>query len=205
MKKLDKLNVRFGSILPPPTPGARSAPFILPITLLSLASVYVLSPLDSSSLPLLRSLHLYDQTHQPIRLLLPKIASLHVKDMHSDAHLDFLIQESTSITSLSTHEKDILTVNEASRTAIRERVVELRLQVLNYGQSSGIALAAIIDGSKAMKKVFLDGGDLCFVLKGEARFLEILQLLTAACKKKKIELWKENFLESGNGKVDLEK
>jgi hypothetical protein len=51
MKKLDKLNMALGTILPPSISGGLQS-FALPITLLSLASDSIPSPVDPSSLPL---------------------------------------------------------------------------------------------------------------------------------------------------------
>jgi hypothetical protein len=118
--------------------------------------------------------------------------------------IDDLIQESTSITSLSIYEDDILGVNEASRTAIKEQISEFRLQVIEYDSRSDSALATIIAGSKVMKKVILDGLDLDVADQVKRQGLETLKIVKEACKKKNVELWMEKF-HGGNGKVDLEK
>jgi hypothetical protein len=204
MEKLEKLKMTDGSILPPPTSEAAIQPFVLPITLLSLHSVNVPSFLDTSPLPLVRSLHLYNQTCQPVQLLLPNMASLHVRYMSMIADIDDLIQQSTCITSLSIYKNDIARVNEASRTAIKEQISEFRLQVMGYDGSGDSTLTSILAGSKAMKKVILDGFYLSVSDQGRPEFLEFLKVVKEACKKKKIELWRENF-DVGNGKVDLEK
>jgi hypothetical protein len=73
-----------------------------------------------------------------------------------------------------------------------------------YGGSGDSILAAILDASKAMKKVILAGVSLDPTDLSLPRFLETLQVVKAACKRKEIELWKESF-EVDNGKVDLEK
>jgi hypothetical protein len=203
MKKLEKLNLAGGSILPPSTSGAPTQPFTLPITLLSLFDVTIPSPLDPFSLPLARSLHLALQTCQPIRLLLPQLTSLQVVVASSAADLRTLIQQSTPITSLSLYELDMVGLDDASKTVIKERIVEFRSQVSKYGASSDSALTTIIDGSKVMKKVILDGIHLSVEYQVEAKLLGTLKVVKEACKKKKVELWKENF-EVGNGKVDLE-
>jgi hypothetical protein len=204
MKKLDKLNVVLGSVLAPSTPEAPIQPLNLPITLLSLFNVNIQSPLDPSSLPLLRSLTLCYQTCQPVQLLLPQLASLHIRAVNDGTDLASLIQASTSITSLSIYEGDNVRLDDASKTVIKERIVEFRSQVSKYGASSESALTMIIDGSKVMKKVILNGIHLRLADQVGPRFLETLKVVKAACKKKNIELWKENF-EVGNGKVDLEK
>jgi hypothetical protein len=204
MKKLDKLNLAYGIILPPSTSETRIQPCTLAITLLSLLNVTILSPIDPSSLPLLRSLHLSYQTCQPIRLLLLKIASLHLRYVRLNSDIDDLIQQSSSINSLSICEDYIPRVNEASRTAIKEKIVKLRLQFTEDGYSSDSTVAAIIAGSKVMKKVILDGFYLSVSDQGRHKFLETPKVVKEACKKKKIELWRENF-DVGNGVVDLEK
>jgi hypothetical protein len=104
MKKLEKLSNAHGSILPS-TSGGPIQPFTLPIILLSLAQAIIPSPLDPASLPLLRSLHLSGQASQPIRLLLPQLASLRIKAVFDLTDLGSLIQASTSITSLSISEE----------------------------------------------------------------------------------------------------
>jgi hypothetical protein len=204
MKKLYKLNVAFGGVLPPSTSGAPIQPFTLPITLLALCYAIIPSPLDPSVLPLVRSLHLDNQTYQTIRLLLPQLAALFVERMRSAADINRLLQASTSITSLSVHENNIRRLDDASKTVIKERIVEFRLIVVGYDFSSNSTLTTIIAGSKAMKKVILDGVDLSVADQVRPKILEMLKAVMAACKMKNIELWKENF-EVGNGKVDLEK
>jgi hypothetical protein len=99
---------------------------------------------------------------------------------------------------------DILRLNEASRTAIKEKILELRLQLKGRGESSDSTLTAIITGSKAMNKVILDRLYLSVEDQMEPKVLETLKVVKEACKKKDFELWKENF-NVGNGKVDLEK
>jgi hypothetical protein len=54
-----------------------------------------------------------------------------------------------------------------------------------------------------MKKVIVDGFNLSVEDQVKPRYLEKLKSVMEACKKKKIELWKENF-KVGNGKVNLE-
>ncbi len=98
---------------------------------------------------------------------------------------------------------DIRRLNEASRTAIKETILELRLQ-LRHGESSDSTLTAIITGSKAMKKVILDGLYPLVEDEVEPQLLEPLKVVKEACKKKDVELWKKDF-DDGNGKVDLEK
>ena len=114
-----------------------------------------------------------------------------------------LIQESTSVASLSMHGTDIVGLVDASKTVIKERIVEFRIVVSCYDNDSDSTSSAIIDGSKVMKKVMLDGHRLDLEDVGP-RFLETLKIVKGVCKKKEIELWKESF-EVGNGKVDLEK
>jgi hypothetical protein len=201
MKKLDKLNAVLGSIQPPSISGAQSCPFTLSITLLSPLVVSFPSRLDPSSLPLLRSLHLDDQTCQPIQLLLPQLASLRIKGLLDLTDLGSLIQASTSITSLALYERFIARLDDASQTFVKKRIVEFSIQVSIFGESSDSTLATIIAGSKAMKKVILDAGHLHVEGQVAARFLAALKVVKAACKKKGVELWKESF-EVGNGKVD---
>jgi hypothetical protein len=201
MKKLDKLNLASGSILPPSTPGARPQPVTLSITLLSLDNVGIPSPLDPASLPLVRSLHLSGPLCQPVQLLLPQLDSLNLNRI---VDVNASIQQSTSITSLSIYKNDIARVNEASRTVVKEQILDLRLYASKYSYSSDSTLATIIAGSKAIKKLILDDVSLSVERQVKPQFLETLKVVKEACKKKKIELWKENF-DVGNGKVDLEK
>jgi hypothetical protein len=201
MKNLEKLNIR-GSILPTSTSGAPPQTITLPITLLSLYDVRIPSPIDPSSLPLLRSLHLEHQTCQPIRLLLPQLASLQVVS-GSVADLGILIQQSTSITSLSIREGHMVHLDDSSKTVIKQRIVEFRLLVMEYGNESDSTLTTIIAGSKVMKKLILDGVNLRGEDQAKHQVLESIKIVKEACKKKKIELWKENF-KVGNGKVNLE-
>jgi hypothetical protein len=202
MKKLGKLNIAWGSIQPPPPPEVPIQPFILPITLLSLHAVTIPFPLDPSSLSLVRSLHLSDQTCQPLRLLLPQLDSLRVGCVNSIADINLLIQASTSITSLALVETLMSGLNDASKTILKERIVVFRFLASIYGEAGGSILASMIDGSQGMKKVVLDGGNLNVAHQLKPRLLETLKVVTAACKKKEIELWKKNF-DAGNGKVDL--
>jgi hypothetical protein len=203
MKKLDKLNVVLGSVLAPSTPEAPIQPLNLPITLLSLFNVNIQSPLDPSSLPLLRSLTLCYQTCQPVQLLLPQLASLRVRAMFDLTDLGSLIQASTSITSLSIYEGNIGGLDDASETVIKEQIIEFRV-TMSIAASRDSTVAAIINGSKVMRKVILDGLELHVEQQVIPKLLETLKVVKAACKKKNIELWKENF-DVGNGKVDLHK
>jgi hypothetical protein len=203
MKKLEKLKIHRGSILSPSTSGPPPKPFTLPITLLSLFNVSIPSPIDPSSLPLVRSLHLSNQVYQPARLLLPQLDSLHVLHLHSTEDIDLLLQQSTSITSLCVSEGDIRRLSGASKTVIMERIVELRVKQA-IGHSSDSTLASIINGSQATKKLIYDG--LYLRVAGQVsppRYLTS-KVVKEACKKKEIELWRKNF-DIGNGKVDLEK
>jgi hypothetical protein len=203
MKKLDNLNVVFGSILPPATSVAPSQPVTLPVTLLSLVDVTIPSPLDPSSPPLVRSLQLNQETRPSIRLLLPQLSSLRIECMGNITDLNLSIQESTSITSLCISEVAIPILDDASKTVVMEKIIELTVKATPYGVVDS-SLASIISGSKAMKKVILDGVNLFVAEQVEPKLLKTLKVLKEACKKKGIELWKENF-EVGNGKVDLEK
>jgi hypothetical protein len=204
MKKLDKFNVAFGSILPPSTSGVPIQPVTLAITRLSLYMVHISSPIDPSSLPLVRSLHLYYAEYQPIQPLLPQLVSLHIGMDLNSADVGILIQASTSITSLSLEETDHLELDDASKTVMREKIVELRWQFLFYDSSIDSTLATIINGSKVMKKVILDGVNLSVADQVKPQILETLKVVKEACKKKEIELWKESF-EVGNEKVDFKK
>jgi hypothetical protein len=127
MKKLGKLNVTGGSILPPSTSGSPTQPVILPISLLSLHAVTIPSPIDPASLPLVRSLHLNVQACQTIRHLVLNIASLRVGYLSLIADINLLIQASTSITSLSIGEAQIVDLDDASKTVIQEQIVEFGL------------------------------------------------------------------------------
>jgi hypothetical protein len=119
------------------------------------------------------------------------------------ADLGILIQQSTSITSLSLREGHMVHLDDASKTLIKERIVEFRLLVMGYDNSGNSTLTTIIAGSKVMKKVILDGFNLNVEDQVKPRYLEKLKSVMEACKKKKIELYKENF-KVGNGKVNLE-
>jgi hypothetical protein len=204
MKKLGKLNIAWGSIQPPPPPEVPIQPFILPITLLSLHAVTIPFPLDPSSLPLVRSLHLSFQTCPPIRLLLPQLDSLHVDSVRKVGDTNPLIQGSTSITSFALDETLTTWLDDASKTVINKRIVDFRWSASPYRDPGGSTLASIIAGSQAMKKVILDGVYLSVSEQVEAKLLGTLEVVKEACKKKEIELWRENF-DVGNGKVDLEK
>jgi hypothetical protein len=120
------------------------------------------------------------------------------------ADLGLFIRESTSITSLALREIEIAQLDDESRAIIEEKILEFRVTAWPYGGSGDSILAAILDASKAMKKVILDGVSLGSADQLKPRFLETLNFAMAACKRNEIELWKENF-EVGNGKVDLEK
>ncbi len=171
MKKLDKLNITHGSIQPSSTSEVPLQTFILPITSLSLVRVSTPSPLDPSSLPLVRSLHLSDQTCQPLRLLLPQLASLRVGYVNSIADINLLIQASTSITSLALVETLLEDLDDASKTVVKERIVGFRLLASIYGEAGGSTLASIINGSTARKKVTLDGRKRNLAHKGLPEFL----------------------------------
>jgi hypothetical protein len=204
MRKLEKLNIVRGSIQPASTTQARIHPFTLSITLLSLFDVTIPSPIDPSSLSLVRSLHLYFQACQPIRLLLPQLDSLSFQTFVTRRDFNLSIQESTSITSLSFNETRIVDLDDASKTLIKESIVDFRLLASVHNDSGDSTLTTIIAGSKAMKKVTLDGRQLSLAHQGHPKFLSTLKVVKEGCKKKEIELWKENF-EVGNGKVDFEK
>ena len=203
MQKLEKLKIEGGSMLLTRTSGAPLQTSILPISVISLRGVTVPSPLDPSSLPLVRSLYLAHQTCQPLRLLQPQLATLQVLS-GSVGDLGISIQQSTSITSLSISEGHIVELDDASTTVIKERIVEFRLIFLSDDEPGDSTLTTIIAASKVMKKVILDGINLGVEDQVGPKFLETLKVVKEACKKQKIELWKENF-DVGNGKVDLEK
>jgi hypothetical protein len=206
MKKLDKLNIAHGYILPSPISGAPIRAVTLPITLLSLFRARIQSPLHPSSLPLLRSLHLDEQRQAwlPIRLLLPRLNSLSMNSLYVPTDFRILVQEPTSLTSLSIREYEITALDDTTMTIIKEKTVELRVIALAYGNTiANNTLAAILCGSKAMKKLILNGVQLGPATPMQLDFLETLKIVKDVCKKKKIELWKENF-DAGNGKVNLE-
>jgi hypothetical protein len=206
MKKLDKLNITLGSILPPSNPGAPIQPVRLPITLLSLFQVNIPSSLNPSSLPLLRSLHLNVQAWQTIRLLLPQLASLRVESVNPIADINLLIQASTSITSLTLYEQSIAKLNDGNKTIITDQIVDFGIVMLRIDGHGGDACATLIAGSKAMKKVILDGHDLGLADQVTHQHLETLTVVKEACKKKGVELWTLNTkVGKGNWKVDLEK
>ena len=138
---------------------------------------------------------------QSLRLLLPQLASLQVATV-SAADLGILIQQSTSITSLSILQGLIALLDDASKTVIQERIVDFRLFASVNSETGGSTLASLINGSKVMKKVIWDGFYLSVADQVEPKLLETLKLVKEACKKKQIEVWKENF-HVGNGKVDL--
>jgi hypothetical protein len=129
---------------------------------------------------------------------------MHMKGWPSVEDMNLSIQVSTSMTSLSIYEGYIAELDNASETVIKERIVEFKVIAWPHHESADVALAAILDGSKAMKKVILDGVHLQREDQAKPRFLETFKTVKEACKKKNIELWKEKF-EDGNGKVDLEK
>jgi hypothetical protein len=222
MKKLDKLNVAFRFILPPSASEARLQPFTLSITRLSLHCVNVPSRLEPSSLPLVRSLQLTSQTHQSIRLLLPHLDSLHIHHARDTTDINLSLQASTSITSLSIREGHMVHLDDTSKTILKDTIVEFRLilgvyadssnrRIVDFrfllasmnGETGGSTLTTIISGSKVMKKVIVDGFNLSVEDQVKPRYLEKLKSVMEACKKKKIELWKENF-KVGNGNVNLE-
>jgi hypothetical protein len=174
------------------------------MSLLSLFNVSIPSPIDPSSLPLARSLHLSAQACQAIQLLLPQLDSLCIKRLLSPTDLGLFIRESTSITSLALREIEIAQLDDESRAIIEEKILEFRVIAWPYGGSGDSILAAILDASKAMKKVILDGVSLDPTDLSLPGFLDTLQVVKAACKRNEIELWKESF-EVDNGKVDLEK
>jgi hypothetical protein len=124
--------------------------------------------------------------------------------MYPVADVNPFIQTSNSIASLSLNELDIAELDEASRTFIKEHIIEFTVIIMSIGTSSNSTLATINNGSKAMKKVILDGLELSVANQVAPRFLETLEVVKAAYKKKEIELCRENF-KGGNGKVDLEK
>jgi hypothetical protein len=154
-----------GSIQPPSTSEARLQPLILPITFLSLCAVAIPRPLDPSSLPLVRSLHLYNQPCQPIQLLLPHLDLLHVHHARETTDINLLIQASTSITSLSIREGHMVHLDDASKTVIKDTIVEFRLilgvydgsgnrRIVDfrfllsmYGETGGSTLTTIVSGS----------------------------------------------------------
>ncbi len=121
MKKLDKLNIAHGYILPSPISGAPIRAVTLPITLLSLFRARIQSPLHPSSLPLLRSLHLDEQRQAwlPIRLLLPRLNSLSMNSLYVPTDFRILVQESTSLTSLSIREYEITALDDTTMTIIK--------------------------------------------------------------------------------------
>jgi hypothetical protein len=206
MKQLGRLSLANGPLEMPPTSEPSIRPFTIPIKLLSLHNVDTPSAINPSSLPLLRSIHLRSQGQpcRSMRLLLPQLLHLRISNGVFIGDSCNLIQTSTSITSLSLHEMDMVHLDDASKTVIKERVLEWRVEVVAYGSRSDNMLMSVINGSKVMKKVILDA---CF-LNTEQQALSIVQrtlrITKAACQEKKIEFWRENF-DVGNGKVSLEK
>jgi hypothetical protein len=91
-------------------------------------------------------------------------------------------------------------LNFESHNIIKERLEVMRIR-LGSGGCDLSKLVECIAGSKALKKVILDGLTPTDATKRANRITELKRVVEACKKKKTVELWKENF--TVNGKVDL--
>lgn len=62
-------------------------------------------------------------------------------------------------------------------------------------------LINLVDGCIMIKKLIIEGSRLSIVEETCPKMTKVMRLLNKVCKKKKIELWKEEF--SVNGRVEL--
>lgn len=206
MKHLKSFNVYLGSLLPPTTwPASPLTVTSLSIDNVGLEYEIVVTP---AALPLLNTLHLSNQTlnTSPLHPLLPSISTLFLHTALTIGFHDLLRPDhSKSLQSISLSEYNIsscLTSNSASRTIVQDHIRILRVMV----QSRNVdpeCLKEIIEGSRKLDKVILDGTYFNSMEEAEARLGRILDVIRAACKQKSgIELWKENFFK--NGKIELD-
>ena len=200
--KLRELNLSRSTILSAP---ATSHPNIsaMEITSLSLAgSCYLVSPLDPAFLPFVRSLAVCltrGASLARISPLLPQLTSLTILSVHPDP-IARCVTLSTSLKILSLSLHTIGKLDLDSRAKIQADIEGLCIRFENMpGSDQQTAVCAIISGSRAMRKVILDGTK----SRPHGKTLGTLtSILVPVCKKAKVELWKENS-HGENGKVDL--
>jgi hypothetical protein len=201
-QNLRKLNLSSTISLSAP---AASHPTIsaMAITSLSLAGYFVLqSPLDPASLPFVRSLAVrlnHDASLTSISPILPQLTSLIIFNMNPNS-IAQCVTLSTSLKILSLSLPTIGKLDLDSRAKIQAKIEGLCIRFENPpGSDQQTAVCAIISGSRAMKKVILDGSK----SRPHGKTLcTLTNILVPVCKKAKVELWKENC-HGENGKVDL--
>ncbi len=174
------------------------------ITALSLTDYCSLeSPLDPASLPFVRSLAVSLDYHVPfttISPLLPQLTSLTLSN-GNPASIAQCVSLSTSLKILSLRLHAIGKLNLDTQAIIRDKIEELRIIIDGISCSDPQnALSAIVNGSRVIKKVIVDGSKSSSY---GATMTRTMKTLVPVCKKAKVELWKENF-KAGNGKVDVD-
>jgi hypothetical protein len=202
-QKLRKLNLYWSDISDaPPTPVSTSLTSL--ITTLSIADICNLqSPLDPACLPFVRSLAVSIGPGNPfaaISPLLPQLTSLSLSGS-TRREVEQALSLSTSLELLSLSLDTIGHLGLHTQAIIRERIEVLRIFIDNRLRIDALVVtSAIISGNRVMKKVIVDGSE--WSAYGTA-VNSTIKRLAPACKKAKVELWKENF-KADNGKVDLE-
>lgn len=206
MKKLDKLNLRTGSLLRPSSSMKRPNSS-LPITRLTISRTSVDSlALDPASLPFVRSLRLrLDQdTLTPSHVsLFPQLTSLTLAYQPYAPDLNTCLAATTALTSLSLAERNISDLDTAGLLMIKQKIRTLEVWQSYEGEEVEVTgLIEIIEGSEVMKKVILNGQLVSATREAGEIFVEMVEALKVACATKGVELWKENFATI-NGQVNL--
>jgi hypothetical protein len=195
LKKLQKLSISFGSIQT--ASGIGIVP--LKIDTLSIDGVKILYPLNPAYTPFVRSLrlsNLLSTSLLSIYPILPHINSLFLAASASSHQTHTLLEQSTSLETLSIDEWCIPRLCSFSLSIIKDRIKVLRIVVsrITVDHSS---LLKIIEGSQAMNKLIIDGSG----LESGSKLGYPINVLEVACAKKGMALWKENLVMNGNSKA----
>lgn len=194
MTKLDKLSLYAGSIEPPSSLQAGQEPYTLPITYLSLEGVEILSPFGPTAPRSLRPSLDYP--------LLRQITSLSLDSQLASTDLTEVICSSTSLASLSLSLFLLKCLSIDSITRIQQHIITLRARQSGHAPDFSRAIV-IIASSRVLEKLIPVGLTITPSQEEEPTWINMIEALKVACKKNKVELWRERC-STINGKVDLD-
>jgi hypothetical protein len=173
----------------------------LKITSLSTYQIDIPYSFDPAAFVNVRTLRFSDPSSS-FDPLLPQITSIHLNRHVETPYLDALLKSATSLSQLSIHDIDIPRLYAKSLSVIKDWVETLRVTIgfgitpLSYDD-----LIDLVGSCIMLKKLIIEGSRLSIVEETCPKMTEVMTSLKKVCKKKKIELWKEEF--SVNGRVEL--
>jgi hypothetical protein len=123
--------------------------------------------------------------------------------MMATQDLAWMLEGLINVKHLALRDYSIAEFSSESRSLAKDRVEILRVIVERKHSGNRASLIEIIKGSKRMERVILDGRTLRTSNSPEIRrMVDLMNALIPVCKKKGVELWRENFI--ANGKVNLD-